>query len=271
MDKNKNVWLLPTDKPSRLWINNLLQGKLELSKEVLVGSNTAQSIYITSDEKIEGKDYVLSDTSIGALYLDGEINTASMLAEGQWKKIILTDNKDLIKDGVQSINDEFLQWFIMNPSCEYVETKLVRDSEDHPELVGNPKEEWSYYDIIIPQEEPKQECPHPERAKDFYREGCFKCWQCGKVVVDNINKPKQETLEEFAEKLARAFDNDNYKALMELVIEGAKFQAERMYSEEEVRKISLEFFYHWWNTKGSNTEQGFDKWVSQFKKQNNEQ
>ena len=30
----KNIHVLPTDKPSRLWINNLLQGKLELSKEM---------------------------------------------------------------------------------------------------------------------------------------------------------------------------------------------------------------------------------------------
>jgi hypothetical protein len=66
---------------------------------------------------------------------------------------------------------------------------------------------------------------------------------------------KQETLEEVA-RVAFNLGFDN----------GAKWQQERSYSEEEVRKISLEFFYHWWNTKGSNTEQGFDKWFEQFKK-----
>jgi hypothetical protein len=39
----------------------------------------------------------------------------------------------------------------------------------------------------------------------------------------------KETLEEFAEKVARAFDNDNYKALMDLVIAGAKWQQEQMF------------------------------------------
>ena len=39
-----------------------------------------------------------------------------------------------------------------------------------------------------------------------------------------------------------------------------------MYSEEEVRKFSIEFFYYWWNSKGNNTEQGFDEWFNQFKK-----
>ena len=37
-----------------------------------------------------------------------------------------------------------------------------------------------------------------------------------------------------------------------------------MYSEDEVKKIALDFFYHWWNSKGTNTEQGFDKWFEQF-------
>lgn len=81
-------------------------------------------------------------------------------------------------------------------------------------------------------------------------------------MQDKINK--QETLEEVAE----IFD---YTLGVEYCafIEGAKWQQEqdkKMYSEEEVRKISLEFFYHWWNSKVTNTEQGFDEWFEQFKK-----
>jgi hypothetical protein len=52
---------------------------------------------------------------------------------------------------------------------------------------------------MTPKEEPKQECPHPEPRKDYYRDGCFKCWQCGKIVVEH-NNYKQETLEEFIRK-----------------------------------------------------------------------
>lgn len=47
----KNIHLIPTDKPSRLWVNNLRR-RLELDKDVLIGSNTAQHIYITSGEEI---------------------------------------------------------------------------------------------------------------------------------------------------------------------------------------------------------------------------
>ena len=47
----------------------------------------------------------------------------------------------------------------------------------------------------------------------------------------------KETLEEAAEKLARAFDNDNYKALMDLVIEGAKWQQEQLCNSEIIQRI----------------------------------
>jgi translation initiation factor 2 alpha subunit (eIF-2alpha) len=78
---------------------------------------------------------------------------------------------------------------------------------------------------------------------------------------------KQETLEEVAEKVSRAFDNDNYKALMDLVKEGANWQAERMYSEEEVRNIveqTIEKFYkhRYVETKSEMKE----LWFEQFKK-----
>ena len=78
---------------------------------------------------------------------------------------------------------------------------------------------------------------------------------------------KQETLEEVAEKVSRAFDNDNYKALMDLVKEGANWQAERMYSEKEVRNIveqTIEKFYkhRYVETKSEMKE----LWFEQFKK-----
>jgi hypothetical protein len=113
----KNIHLLPTDKPSRLWINNLLQGKLELSKEVLVGSNTAQHIYITSDEEIKEGDWVFD------IELDRIEKCQYSGTFRNWKKIILTTDQDLISDGVQAIDDKFLEWFVQNPSCESVEVQ----------------------------------------------------------------------------------------------------------------------------------------------------
>ena len=116
----KNIHVLPTDKPSRLLINNLLQGKLELSKEVLIGSNTAQHIYITSDEEIKEGDWCLDlrDNSVFKIKLP--INGVGLIC-----KIILTTDQELSSNGVQAIDDNFLQWFVKNPSCESVEVEEV--------------------------------------------------------------------------------------------------------------------------------------------------
>lgn len=73
---------------------------------------------------------------------------------------------------------------------------------------------------------------------------------------------KEKTLEEVAqeykdENLAYA---DDYYAF----IEGAKWQQERMYSEEEVRRIASKAFL----VKPNNETilEDFDKWFEQFKK-----
>jgi hypothetical protein len=131
MKPSKNIHVLKTDKPSRLWVNNLLQGKLELSEEVLP-YNTSQNIYITSDEEIKEDEYYLGQ--------DNNIYCLVTSVNFKGKKIILTTDGDLIKEGVQSIDDEFLQWYIKNPSCEEVDYC-----------------NWNEYYKITPKEEPKQE------------------------------------------------------------------------------------------------------------------
>ena len=67
----------------------------------------------------------------------------------------------------------------------------------------------------------------------------------------------KETLNEFAERTVRAIDNDNYKALMDLIIEGAKWQQERMYNE-----IDIEIAFY----EGVNGDLSFNEWFEQFKK-----
>ena len=49
----KNIHVIPTDKPSRLWINNLRR-RLELDEfPSQHPTNIAKHIYITSDEEIK--------------------------------------------------------------------------------------------------------------------------------------------------------------------------------------------------------------------------
>jgi hypothetical protein len=72
---------------------------------------------------------------------------------------------------------------------------------------------------------------------------------------------KQETLEEAAEKYV---EEDNCNRYYNDFIAGAKWQAERMYSEEEVIRIARESY-----AMGRNIVLvgAFNKWLEKFKKQ----
>ena len=138
----KNIHLIPTDKPSRLHITDTLNlypnGILRKSQ----GLCKNQHIYITSDEEIKegGWHY-----NLALNYLEKTTAFDNGLLQ---EKIILTTNQNLIADGIQSIDDEFLEWFVKNPSCKWVKVE--------PLLSNNGRALFGYK-IIIPKEEPKQE------------------------------------------------------------------------------------------------------------------
>ena len=58
-------------------------------------------------------------------------------SETGYKEILLSTDDLLIKDGVQAIDDEFLEWFVKNPSCEEIKVEVVDDN-------------IQWYKIIIP-------------------------------------------------------------------------------------------------------------------------
>ena len=146
----KNIHILPTDKPSRLHNKNGELGNYPSTKlyiEDFKGNqHNSFHIYITSDEEIKEGSIVLSTydnwenesklkpvtgkiikiTEDGYLiqyYSEHFGVTQSMWDKGHSKTIILTTDGDLIKDGVQKIDDEFIEWFVKNPRCEWVEVK----------------------------------------------------------------------------------------------------------------------------------------------------
>jgi hypothetical protein len=251
----KNVHVIPTDKPSRLWINNLLQGKLELSNDALVGSNTAQHIYITNSEKPKSGDY--------AINVDNELvqlNQSTCIFYDS--KVVLCSDSDLIKDGVQSINDDFLQWFVKNPSCEYVEVKV--------EFIQTPDnlKDGFYYKIIIPQEEPnklnldKLESKLDKALKNETKESLTE-WLESK-------RNKKETLEEASERCFKEMQALNPKGGLKEFIRmavnfGAKWKQEqdkKMYSDEEV----LNILRNYKDCQHSLDPKPLIKWFEQFKK-----
>jgi hypothetical protein len=145
----KNIHIIPTDKPSRLCIN----GKNQMH------------IYITNSEEIKEGDWYF-DVTLEQI-IKANVNSDHNVYIGSCKKIILTTDQDLIKDGVQAIDDEFLEWFVINPSCESVEVRIKNKTFDKDGFISSvicdTKNVEKIYSII-PQEEPKQD-PTLERIR----------------------------------------------------------------------------------------------------------
>jgi hypothetical protein len=143
-----NVHILPTNKPSRL---HLWFKELKLTKDYQkLNYDNEVNIYITNDEEIKEGDWCIH-TELHVLYFKDNNSIEYPAFKKYYKKIILTDNQDLIKDGVQAIDDDFLEWFVKNPSCESIEVNLL--PYDGTKSIS--KYWGGEYKIIIPQEEPK--------------------------------------------------------------------------------------------------------------------
>jgi len=161
----KNLHLITTDKPSRLFKNkeSNLYSFRKFEDKPLNSNIQNQHIHITSDEKIKEGDWFINESNQiekGIEYYDYKVLSPES------KKIILTTDQDLIKDGVQAIDDEFLEWFVKNPSCEEVKIEKFHGMNTSIAEVnfisGDGSLNWEGrsdlrdYKIIIPKEEPKQ-------------------------------------------------------------------------------------------------------------------
>ena len=214
----KNLHLLDADKPSRLFY---LASNLHLEQGQLISPKNYQNIYITSDEEIKEGDYCIITDIESVLYGQFEKHRGAHQRNDQWKKIILTTDGDLIKDGVQAPDDEFLEWYVNNPSCESVEVEIETTSIQLPQqqLSENSYDlafRWinkKVYKIIIPKEEPKQETLD-EAAERLY----------------------PTTIDSFTDG---GFDLSERERL--IFINGAEWQQERSYSEEEVVQLLIKF------------------------------
>jgi hypothetical protein len=221
----KNIHVLPTPNTSRIISSNK---EFTLLKNYTTDKR-CKNIYITSDEEIKEGDWCIDEKeNIVKADKDFIFNCSHEFNEF-WKKIILTTDQDLIKDGVQAIDDEFLEWFVKNPSCEEVDVKnpLIANVSDFG------------YKIIIPKEEPKQELRGIPAGTINMVIGKPKQETLEQIDQNNLVTRgstalvyKQETIEEAAERLFP--DSSIQKRIFKM---GAKYQAERSYSEEEVETL----------------------------------
>lgn len=211
----KNIHILSTDKPSNLF--EILQFNFVLNNQNMyyeeykkLHKYKDKNIYITSDKEITIGYYLdLADNSIVKITLK-DLNKFKSYDKIQFKKIILTTDQDLIKDGVQAIDDEFLEWFVKNPSCEEVEVIPLRKSSGY----YDEKDIWHWdflaYKIIIPKEEQctckehdpyccqiHGNCPTCVKKEELKQENC--CTPLGQIkryedCYGCDRKPKQEKL-----------------------------------------------------------------------------
>jgi hypothetical protein len=229
----KNIHLIPTDKPSRFTFIKYYS-YYRFRKDEFINNDTHQNqnIYITNSEEIkEGNNYLNGKH----LY---KADRFYKKAEND-KKIILTTDQDLIKDGVQPIDDEFLEWFVENPSCESV--KLEVDLSKH-----NGQFQTKYgWKIITSKEEPEQETlSYTEAAKKDER--IFNSTMMKQETLDEVNDNRKNLY--FKKQVMNPYAVEEYsytayeKGFIEGYEESNKYQQERMYSEEDM-KLAFESGY----------------------------
>ncbi|CAB4175206.1 hypothetical protein UFOVP1247_92 [uncultured Caudovirales phage] len=278
----KNLHVIATDKPSRIKQEYTDKPSYVLSRLPLT-CRYAQHIYITNGEEIKKDEFYLGD--------DNHIYCLCTTVNSNGKKIILTTNEELIDEGIQPIGDEFLNWFVNNPTCEEVEVENSSVVKEHIFDGSNDGEVIWEYKIIIPKEEPKQiyyntvgrengvfvikgQFNTQKEALDLANElnekglGVYYDWNETLVkeepkqerergiTITHVGKPKQETVEEFIgygydpnapgdpdkiddlieqktleEAAQKYLNNGKPQNAYSSFIDGANYQAERMYSE----------------------------------------
>ena len=216
----KNVYLVQTNKPSRLQLQKVTK-ELLLYKDSVKEDAYTQPIdmFIISDEELKDGDK----------YSHYRIDC---------KKIILTTNQDLIKDGVQAIDDEFLEWFIKNPTCENIEVRKIEDeliSPKNPKIRFNALQDppsfisaESLNNMILTY---KYKIIIPRTTQQVIDEDFAGGLEMGQII------PKQETLEEVKDlAYYKANAEEDYLAVPISVLRyiSQLEQQEKSYSDEEV-------------------------------------
>ncbi len=131
-----------------------------------------KNIYTTSDEEIKEGNYFIGANKVVYKFTSDDVKNGF---KPKGEKITLTTDPELIKDGVQAIDDEFLEWFVKNPSCEYIKTEKWLDDEG-----------GVLYSRIIPKEEPKQDKKMYSEEQVIYilQELCYDLGESKSIVKE---------------------------------------------------------------------------------------
>jgi len=218
-----------------------------------------KELFITSDEEIKEGDWVYYLHNSGlhkprimevikpnySDYKPYSIHFKSGFGvQEDCKKIILTTDQDLIKDGVQAIDDEFLEWFVKNPSCEeftyeeYMSGKYLIPKEEPKQYPKTFKELFANTGIepttdesgntvynfkATMKEEPKQRLEKYSERFDNDKSAIGNTETWGKRMIDDVSKEESKNLKNFKKLVS-----DEVSPAMKDFIAGAKWQQEQI-------------------------------------------
>jgi hypothetical protein len=256
----KKIYILATSNTSKLGSHNGVLEYAPLFGFDLFDKNknfrhNPVHIYITNNFEIEDGDLCIYDHNNTLILKKENVDKYGIIRLNNigyplnyCKKIILTTDEILIKQGVQKIEEDFLQWLIKNPNYEFIEVK------EELEICFNC--EWNYdscpnveeclknkYKMIIPKEKLKQE---------LLQLGTQEFSDLESLYFDD--KSKEDTLEKVAQwiinnrytrsEFEKVSDSEMYYTIIDKV---SKLQQKRIYNEEDLKiKIyeCLGYFAH---------------------------
>lgn len=164
MEKRKNCWLIPTDKPSKLFIidkSKMYAPELPYLSFSTVGGKVhkiegselyqPQFIYITNEESL-----TLGGYHFNSKYGDEpqKTNKRDIDSRKYWEeddyyisKIILTNDPKLIADGVQELTEEQLKEIVSRYPLDYIEVKhVIKEYVDEQDAYGY---DVDYYSLVF--------------------------------------------------------------------------------------------------------------------------
>jgi len=201
----KNIHLIPTDNEQHSIIQKN-DGLLLIQTPRKEYSGTKLNLNITSNEEIKGGDWYINLLDNKIWKAEPNFFNTNGIIGSKLKKIILTTDQKLIDDGVQEIEDYFLQWFVENPTCEFVHAyndRVVGYEYDHDTIIIPQDETGIYFadnaDVIITMERPKEVRYSEDEVQellikcvDVFGDGTLSEKETDKKVVEWFNRYKKK-------------------------------------------------------------------------------
>lgn len=158
----KNLYLLPTENISKLaqsFFDKSFQYDPDYYYTLEKEKTIPYQMYIVSNEEIEDHTescWCLDTKDKSIKYY--EKSSQSLYNYISYRKIILTTDHSLFKEGIQDITEKFLKWFVKNSNCDFVNIELyLRTAQSYNYTNDEDGELYEYnctgYKISLPQKE----------------------------------------------------------------------------------------------------------------------